>query len=267
MTEDILAQIRAVSDNLKSAILCPVEIDKTSRTVSVKIITDNTFTAEDRQAAEKIVRAFVPAYFKCAVTISKLSPDAEMVKRKILEAIDKNFKAAASTIMPDDVTVEKTRNGFEYTIGIMQAFVGGAGMCDFLTAHLKSCFCGEFYGKFVEISRGIDEIEIEEEPDEVEFELPVRYFPIRDFECLEGTQKQENAIYMSDLNLAGDEVVVCGEITDIRVRTYTNKKGQEKEYLSLVLNDTTATMYATYFIRQRTADKIKALRVGDFIVC
>ncbi len=266
MTDNILSRIRSVSDNLKNAIIRPLEVDKAARTVGVTVVTDRAYTPDDKSACEKIIRECVPPYFGCRFEISKLSPDCEMVRKKIMESLGRSFKAVYSTISEDDIKVEKTDGGFYYTVGVAGAFFTGNTMCDVITAYLKNCFCGEFSGNCVKSDKRA-EIEIEEDEDEIEFELPVRTFKIRDFEFLEGQDRQSSAIYMSDMNLAGDSVVVCGEILEIRDRTYTNKKGQEKEYLSLVLNDTTATVYATYFVRQRSADKIHTLKAGDYIVC
>ncbi|MBD5632059.1 MAG: hypothetical protein HDP34_02360, partial [Clostridia bacterium] len=111
------------------------------------------------------------------------------------------------------------------------------------------------------------DLEVAEKPDEIEFEAPVRTFEISDFEIFEGDKIQKTAVYLSDLNFASEEVVICGTIESLRERIYTNKNGVEKSYLSLAINDTTATAYLTYFIRQKSAEKIKALKVGDSIVC
>lgn len=266
MTDKILAELRAASPNLKNCILRRLEVNRALRHVSVNLVTDTAFTPADKTKAREVIKKYVPAYFDFSVEITKLSPDCDMVAKKIFEAVGTISQAVYSTLTDGDITVEKTESGFEYTVAVAPSFLD-AKICDGVTACLKKCYCGEFNGKCVPSGVNLEELEVEEREDDIEFEVPVRRFPISDFNYVEGEKRQESAVYLSDLNFAADEVVICGVIDDIRERSYVNKKGVEKNYLSLVLNDTTASAYVTYFIRQKSAEKIKALKVGDSIVC
>lgn len=266
MTEDILAEVRSVGGSLINCIMRPVEVYRARRLVVVNLVTDVAFTPIDKTNAFNIIKKYVPSYFECRVEISKLTPDCEMVKRKISEAVCAFSKAVFATLSEDDIKVEKTASGFFYTIAVAPA-LSNDELCAKINGYLKSSYCGEFTGNCITSSINLAELQVEEEPDEIEFEAPVRRFEIGDFEILEGEKIQTTAVYISDLNFASEEVVICGVIDDIRERSYTNKKGQEKQYLNLTINDTTASTYVTYFIRQKSADKIKALKVGDSIVC
>lgn len=266
MSDGILQHIRAIGGGLSNAIIYPLQIDKSAREVRIKLVTDKTFTPDERIAAEKAVRPYVPDYFNFSVNIVKLSPDEEMVKRKIFEAIEKGYKAVSAVMLSEDVKVERTESGFSYTIAVPRDLLGASNLCDGVTAYLKKTFCGEFYGERVDADRSVNDIIIEEEPDEIEYEVAARYFDIADFGFIEGDTIRKRAIYISDLNLVRDEVVICGAIVDIKERKYTNKRGEEKEYLTFILNDGTGSAYATYFLRMRTAEKVKALRVGEYIV-
>lgn len=267
MNNKILEAIRASSPNLKNSILRSATVSRISRTVEIDIATDCTFSEEDRRNAEAAVSRYVPEFFKFSLIIVKLSPDCEMVKNKIAQAINQYFKTISVTLKDEDITVKKTDRGFEYTVAVMSFMQITSDICDKITEYLKKHYCGEFYGECVVSNRSTDEIKVEEKPDEIEFEVPVRTFKIEDFAFLEGTKIQTTAYYLADLNFASEDVVICGSIEEIRERSYTNKKGVEKQYLSLTITDTTATAYVTYFIRQKSADKIKKLKVGDFIVC
>ncbi len=265
MNVDVVEAVRASSDNLKNAILRSVTVDGKIRKAEVNLITDCTFTDADVQSAARALKPFVPGYFSCAVTISKLSPDCEMIKDKIAEIIRLNFVAVASSLKEDDISVEKTDNGFKYKVCVLPFMRSAGGICEKIDDILKKSFCGNFEGECV-FSSSCEDLKVEEKPDEPEFIIPVRSFPIEEFEFLEGTKKQTSAVYMADLNFAAQEVVLCGTIEDIRERTYTNKSGAEKTYLNLVVSDTTAYVTATYFIRQKSYDKIKSLKPGDSIV-
>lgn len=266
MTENILAELRASCLNFKDAILRGLELDSGKRQVTVSIVTDRAFTPEDERKVYTVIKRHVPPYFDCKLNITKLTPDCEMVRRKISEGICALSKPVYSTLSDGDIKVEKTENGFKYSIAVAKPFIN-LQLAEQITPYLKKYFCGEFIGSSILSEVNLTELEVDERKDEIEFEIPVRRFNIANFEFLEGDKKRDTAVYLSDLNLVTDEVVICGEITDIRERTYTNKKGQEKSYFNFVINDTTSSANFTYFIRQRTADKIRALKVGDSIVC
>lgn len=266
MLTQVLADVRSASDNLKNCIVRSVEVYRARRLVIVNLISDKAFTKEDKENAVAAIKKHVPTYFSCTVEITKLSPDCEMVKNKIYEAVGSYSKAVFATLSPDDITVTKQEGGFSYTVAVAQSFVNGE-LCEKINAYLKKCYCGEFDGKCVASQINLEEIEVEETEDEIEFETPIRTFKIEDFQILEGEKIQTTAVYLSDLNFSSEEVVICGTVEDIRERTYKNKNGVEKSYLSLTINDTTASFYVTYFIRQKSAEKIKRLKLGDSIVC
>lgn len=265
MTDKILTEIRSSGDNLKNTILRNITVDGTRRTVTVNLVTDAAFTPADKKNADSILRKYVPAYFSLKVDISKLTPDCEMVTRRIAEAISLYSKAVSATLGGNDIAVTKTDNGFEYTVNAA-ASLAPADLCERIDKYLKKNFCGDFSGK-IALSKSLDDLEIEETPDEPEFEMPVRTFDIEEFSFLEGEKIQKKAVYLADINLVRDEVVLCGTIEDIRERTYTNKNGVEKVYYIFTINDGTAVYGVTYFTRLKSIEKIKKLKVGDGIVC
>lgn len=265
MTENFINEIRSLS-NFNNAILSSVVLESDKKLVTVRLITDKTFSADDKNDAAKIARKYVPQAFDCSVEISKLTPDCGMVKNKIIEAINAEFKALSVTLEERDIKVSKTDRGFEYVISVMPS-LSASGVCDSVTAYLKKSYCGEFYGKCVENTKLAQSIEVEEEHENLEFEVPVRKFAISDFSILEGTENQDAAVYLSDINFESEKVVVCGRIEDIVERKYTNSKNQEKPYYLFTINDETAMLRVTYFARVKSIEKIKALKIGDSIVC
>ena len=266
MTADIIKEIRSASKNLSRAILRGLTLDKAGRTVTASIITDEAYTPADEQSAAAIIRKYVPVYFESKVVISKLTPDEEMVRKKIEEAVSICSKAVYATLSKDDIKVTKTENGFHYVIAVAPS-IAPSNLCGKVNEYLQSVFCGSFSGECAVSQTNLEDLEVEESRDEIEFEMPVRTFQIEDFKILEGEKIRTTAVYMSDLNLVSDEVVLCGTVEEINERTYTNKKGVEKTYYSFVLSDTTAWAHVTYFPRLKTIEKIKQLKVGDSIVC
>lgn len=258
--------VRASSENLKNAILRSVTVDRQTRSVEIAVVTDKVFSDDDFTNVKNALKPFIPEYFSFDLNIIKLSPDCKMVQNKIIEAINLKFKAVAATLKESDVSVKKTEYGFDYTISVMPFMINNRDICPQIDLYLKNNFCGVFNGKCISSNLTAADIEVEEVPDEIEFEIPIRKFKIEGFGFLEGTKFQTTAVYIADLNYAAEEVVICGTIEDIKQRTYTNKNGIEKTYLSISVSDTTAVCYATYFIRQKSADKIKNLKVGDSVV-
>lgn len=265
MIDDFLKSIRVI-DGLSNAIVGSVVLESAKKCVTVKLITDKTYSAADKTAAEKAARGFIPQAFSCRVEISKLAPDCEMVKDKILEAIEENYKALSVTVGREDISVKKTDGAYNYTLKVMSGF-SGSDVCAGISAYLNKRFCGEFYGECVVGDKRAQDIEVEEQHENIEYEIPIRKFAIENFSFLEGSEKQETAVYLSDLNFESEKVTVCGRIEEIRERTYTNGKNQEKSYYTFTLNDNTATFRVTYFTRMKSIDKIRALKEGDSIVC
>jgi DNA polymerase III epsilon subunit family exonuclease len=265
MSGKILEEIRAVSKNLNRAIIRGITLERAEKRVTVAIVTDEAFTPADERGALAVIKKYVPDFFGAEVEISKLTPDEEMVERKIKEAVGVFSKALYATLGEGDIKVNKTENGFNYTIYAAPS-IAPANLTDRVTEYLRSRFCGSFSGECRASDKNLEDLEVEERQDEIEFEMPVRTFQIEDFEILEGEKIRTTAVYISDLNLVSDEVILCGKIEDIRERTYANKKGVEKTYFSFVLSDTTARAHITYFPRLKTIEKIKQLKVGDSIV-
>ena len=266
MTEKFIDKIRTVP-SFETAIVQSVTLVKADNTVEINLITDKTFSEANAKEVKRIARSFVPEYFACKVEIFKLTPDAGMVAKKIYALIPELNRPLAAFVTPDDITVEKTESGFFFTIKVVHASVYTHDFADGVSAALKKCFCGEFSGKCVTEQSKIDDIVIEEEYENIQYELPVRKFDIEEFEFIEGTQIQTTAVYLSDMNFISENVVVCGKIENIRERTFQKQNGKEKLMYNFVLNDGTAAARVSYFARQKIIEKIKKLQVGDSIVC
>lgn len=265
MVDDILRELRTSCAGLKNCIFRSVTLDRAKRLVTVGIVTDEVFSKADRDRAESIIATYVPAYFKCETEISKLAPDIAMVKKKILEGVSLYSRPLYVTLSDEDIAVEKSGDGFSYTIKVARSLYDRE-LCVKIDGYLKGCFCGEFSGRCEIGDTKLENLETEETVDEIEFEVPLRYFNIEDFEIIESDSILKRAVYIADLNYISGEAVICGTVENIREKNYTNKSGRERSLLSIVINDTTATTQATYFLRQKNADKMRGIKVGDSIV-
>ena len=265
MTEKFLEEIRKIS-SFDTAIISSVTLEKAKNCVVVNLITDKTYSGEDENAAKKIARAFVPELFSCNLHVSKLTPDCDMVARKILSIIGETNRQLAAFVTADDVKVEKTDDGFYFTVAVIHASSYTSDVAETICAALKKCFCGNFSGKCITSAGKLDDVVIEEKHENVQYEIAPRTFEIADFALLEGTATPKTAVYIADLNFVSESIVICGAITYMREKTVTNSSGKEKLMYYFTVNDTTASIRVGYFTRQKSLDKIKQLKVGDNIV-
>ena len=250
------------------AIISAVSLDRSSHSVRIDLVSENAFTAEDELMARGVARRFVPEEFGCDISISKLTPDEKMVARTIRRVAEKSNKALACLLEDDDITVERTPEGFDFTISVIADTAVGGNVVENVIAELGRTYCGSFTGRCVRSDKKIDSIHIDEEHENIEYDIPVRTFHIAGFQPLESDKLRDTAVYLSDVNYESEEVVVCGIVEDIEERTYNRKSdGQQRAYFAITLNDTTALMRLTYFARKSTIEKIRKIRPGDGIVC
>lgn len=264
MIDSLLNEIRS-NEKFSTAIIRGVSLQRADLMVNVDILTDKSYSDDDEKFVFNVVRKFVPEEFGCKVNIEKLSPDEGMVRGKILLFVAENYKPLAVTLSGEDISVQRSGGGFTYAVKVAPDFKEGEQFIQALNLFLCKNYCGKFEGKIIAADKSV-EIVVEEERENVEYELPVRTFEVCSYTAIDSAIKPATAVYMSDLNFESQSVVICGTITDIRERTYT-RGDKEKTYYNFTLNDGTASMRATYFTRMRTVDKIKKLKIGDSIVC
>lgn len=265
MTENFLNEIRKIPSFCR-AIVSSVTLVKAKNEVEVSVVTDTIYSTEDEAAVKSVARRYVPALFSCKLTVTKLTPDEDMVAKRILAIIGKSNKQLAAFVTENDIKVTKTEDGFYFAITVIHTSGYTADISAGIAAELKKCFCGEFSGSCVADEKKIDEIEIEETHENVQYEIAPRTFEIADFAPLEGTVTQKRAVYIADLNFVSENIVICGEIVNMRERTVTSASGREKVMYNFTVNDTTAAIRVGYFTRQKSIEKIKQLKVGDSIV-
>lgn len=265
MTEKFLDEIRKIP-SLSRAIITSVTLIKAKNLVEICLVTDSAYTQDDEAAAKRVAERFVPKLFSYVVLITKLTPDEDMVAKKILAVINRNNRQLAAFVTADDIKVRKTDTGFDFMVTVIHSSAYTAEIAEGICAELKKCFCGVFTGRCVADEAKLDEVVIEDKKENIQYEIPPRTFGIADFELLEGGVVHNKAVYIADLNFVSESVVICGQLTDIRERLITSASGREKVMFNFTVNDTTASIRVGYFARQKSIEKIKKLKVGDSVV-
>ncbi len=265
MTENFIREIRSVN-GFSNAILKSVELEKETGRVYLNIITNKTYTIDDLRSVESVAAKYIPEPFTGEVEVTKIAPDCEMIRRRILTLAGEASKLIASTLKEEDITVTKTDDGFFYSISV----TGVTPSPDFIAAidkGLKVSFCDKITGRCVKSSHTIEDLEIEEESENVEYLTPVRSFNVCNYRAIEGNVHPTSAVYMSDLNFESESVAVCGRVDSISERTYKRKNDTEGTYFVILLNDGTAVVQVTCFARKKSYEKISAIAEGDKLVC
>ena len=180
MTEDILEQIHKIP-SMSTAVLKDVTLVRTENAVTVELITDKPFTPEDESAVKSIFRQYVPQMFALKLSIAKLTPDEDMVARRIYSVIPRCNRQIAAFIGDGDVAVQRTPDGFFFTIKVVSIGAYTNDFTECIVRDLKKHFCGNFSGKCIADASKAENIEIEEEHENIEYEIPVRTFKIADF--------------------------------------------------------------------------------------
>ena len=277
MTEsEFLAALRE-REGLRRAVLQKIVIDTKLRGCTFEIVTDRAYSSEDERAASAVVRSAVPRSLGTAVRIHKLVADAQLVRRKIVEYLARNHRAAAACVREEDIDVQIEGDLVRFAFGVDAAergfFEKNAQLLPGVERMLSHNFCSRFRGSLADKDKG--GIVEEEEPEEEEpFDYrPARAFPVVDFQPIDEPNVPKMATYLSDCDFQSNSLTVCGQIVHVEermTRAKTDASGAVKEgrpYLRFTIADATGRMTFSYFPRKKTADKIRALQAGDSIVC
>jgi DNA polymerase III epsilon subunit family exonuclease len=135
---------------------------------------------------------------------------------------------------------------------------------DGIATDLNRSFCGSYTGTVRDVEKETPKEEKTVAEEEEEAPLPIRTFPVCNYVAIDGADKKpQSAVYMADCHGEEEDLTVCGEIVNIQEK----QTGKGKPFFTMTLSDGSARMRVTYFSKQATVDKIRALVVGDKIVC
>ncbi len=276
--QEYLEKIRTV-DGLKNGILCGVTLYKRTMEAEFFLVTDKSYSGADEQAAREISAQFLPQAFTAKVKIVKRTPDAEMLKARIYEYVKKAFPAASAFLDEEHIEVELLSSGANFFVDIAageQTLFTSGKILDEISRYLSSVFCGSFYGnvRLVEKEEADASI-LEELPEDREEVVPqeIREFPITEYEKIDGYDglPLKNAVYMADCNAVEGTYSICGRIQYIEEIKYVKHNENtgadvERSRFSISFTDGTGNIRTTYFPKKATADKVRGLKIGDFIV-
>ena len=264
-------------EGLRRAVLQRIVVDTKLRGCTFEIVTDTAYTPEDERAAAAAARAAVPRSLGTAVRIHKLIADPQIVRRKIVEYLDRTHRAAAACIRAEDIAVRIEGEIVRFALGVAADergfFEKNEQLLPGIERMLSRNFCNRFVGSLEDKEKEpLPEEDGEEEAEPFDYR-PARSFPVVDFHAIDEANVPKVATYLSDCDFQSNSLTVCGQIVYVQervTRAKTDASGQVKEgrpYLRFTIADATGRMTFSYFPRKKTEEKIRALQVGDSIVC
>lgn len=274
---EYLAEIREMQ-GLKNAILCGIVVEKRTDSAEFFLVTDRTYSAMEEENAREISTSYLPKGMTARVRIVKRVPDAQTVKNRIFEFVQKSFPAASAFLNEDSIEVQMLSSGAHFFVDVAsgeQSLFESGKILDEVSKYLSSVFCGAFYGNVRLVEKKERDFSLlDETPEDEEEEIPmeIRQFPICEYEKIDGVDAPlKNAVYIADHANADGTYSICGRINYIEEIKYVkhNEKTNEdveKTRFSITLTDNSANLRTTYFPKKASVDKIRELKVGDFIV-
>ena len=263
-------------EGLRRTVLQKIVVDKKLRGCTFEIVTDAAYTPDDERAAAAAARAAVPRSLGTAVHIRKLVADPAIVRRTILEYLDHTHRAAAACIHAEDIDVRIEEGTVRFALGVSADertfFEKNEQLLPGIERMLSHNFCDRFVGGLADKQKepAAEEEEEEEEPFDYR---PARSFPVVDFQPIDEPNVPKVATYLSDCDFQSSSLTICGQIVHVDARETkpkTDAAGNTKPgrpYLRFTIADATGRMTFSYFPRKKTEEKIRALQVGDSIVC
>ena len=262
---EYVSEIRR-SEGLCRAVLERIVVDRRRGAVTFCLTTDKTYSPDDAARAAEVSARFVPEGWTAEVKITKFVPDGESVKRAIFGRIAAYSPACAAFLSEDDIRVEMDGSGARFCLQLSeeeQKFLPVKEILDGVSADLCRTMCGSYTGAVESKEKQIvlePRVRTEQETDAPP---PPRYFSIGGYEPIDGGEKPSRAKYIDDCGGAEDDLTVCGAIVYMQERQ--TSKG--KPMFRIRLSDGSGSMSVTYFSKQATVEKIRALKEGDWIVC
>lgn len=276
--DEYLSKIRML-DGLKNAILCGITVAKRENTAEFFLVTDKTYTAKEEASACEISGKYLPDGMTARVKIVKRVPEAESLKKRIFEYIQKTFPAASAFLEEGNIEVEMLDSGAHFYVDIAsgeQSLFSSGKILDEVSRYLMSGYCGTFYGNVRIVEKAAPDESLLEELTETETDevipVEIRRFPITEYVKIDGVDEPlTTAVYIADCQNAEGNYCICGTITYIEEIEYTKHNettGEDvkKSRFSVTLNDGSAALRTTYFPKKATLEKIRQLKAGDKIV-
>lgn len=237
--------------------------------LTVNLVTDTTYTQPDRNALDAVLKDMVPSLFTYELEITKVRPDCDIVRNRAYELAREMSPMISATLEPGDVEVKSDGETFDVAVNLSGP-VPSKEKQDFVRSELAKSFCQEINVAFAE-KQTEETPEGDRKPDfVVSHAAKARTFKITNFKPIESkiSETPEEAVYIQDVLMPAEEVVLCGVVTSAECIEYEKKTtGEKKNLFAFRISDGTATVRVTCFPRKPSYDHIAAIKEGDSIVC
>lgn len=265
-SSEFLADIRAISPNLKNLRINAIQIDRKEKCVRYDFICDKTVDKDlldlILKEAEKITS---PAFRSVKINVKKIVSDSELVSNSIIMYLNANYPSIAMFLKPTDLSVVTGEGEVRYTIKLTKDgidYVNRNGILRKINEYLAKNYCSDFLGSYEEkqaeesISLLNEEVYISELQ-----KIEHRTIKVKDVVIVDDLHMGNLAIYIEDVKTHG-AYTVCGKVTEITEK----QTAKGKPMFIINITDTTGSIKGVYFTKKATCQKIRDITVGECII-
>ena len=262
---EFIADLRQIDPSLNNIRLNSIEIQRESCKIRYNFICDQAIDENLQQEilkeAEKIT---APIFSVVEISVKKIVSNDELINAEIYRFLSQNYISISIFLKNTDVISSVVGGVVKYTLRLTKdgaEYVNRNLILSKLNDHLSKMFCSDFVGAIdikeeQETLSLLDDNVFREEIEKIEH----RTIKVQDVVVIDDENIGDLALYIEDAH-QGD-VTVCGVVTDIQERKTKN----DKPFLIINIDDTTAKTSGVYFSKKSTYHKIKEITVGEAII-
>ncbi len=262
---EFIADLRQIDPRLNNIRLNSIEIQRDVCKVRYTFICDQAIDENLQQQilkeAEKIT---APIFSVVEISVKKIVSNDQLINAEIYRFLSQNYISISIFLKNTDVISNVVGGVVKYTLRLTSdgaEYVNRNSILSKLNDHLSKMFCSDFMGAIdikeeQETLSLLDDNVYKEEIEKIEH----RTIKVQDVVVVDDENIGDLALYIEDAH-QGD-LTICGVVTDIQERKTKN----DKPFLIINIDDTTAKMSGVYFSKKATYHKIKEITVGEAII-
>ncbi len=262
---EFISDIALLDERLKNIRINSIEIDRQNQTIKYNFICDQAVDSElQEKIFDEVEKITSPIFKEVFVSVKKIVSNDQLINNEIYKYVCDNYPSISIFLKPTDVICSVLGDVVKYTLRLTQdgaEYVVKNGALTKLNAHLSKLFCSDFVGNTdikekEETFSLLDDTVYESQIQKIEH----RTIKVQDVVVIDDESMGDLAVYLEDVH--SGSAVVCGTVTDIKERKTKN----DKPFLIIHIDDTTARSSGLYFSKKSTFSKIKDITVGEAII-
>lgn len=266
MSKDILKVLRGLSPELENLKIKEIKLSRSGSAV-FSMICNKAVSDETKGWIKRKLKEFLPTFFcDVVINLTKIVADRDLVAKEIMEYLYKSHMAISHSVKNENVSFSCLDGVNSYTLKLDSDIYGyfeDNDVCEGISNHLESVFCGEFNGSIANSGKESAPIIVKDKLNASDYEtIKCRTFDVNDVVKLWGEEISGRAIYIADASLINGTATFAGKIVAISQKP--TKTG--KTFYVLEIDDHTGTIDCKVFLTKEKAKKMEKLNVGSQII-